>query len=71
MKRSPGEKGRIRSRVPNAKYVDEIKELLDEEPRSRDMLIEYLHKIQDLSEYYVYSCDDIRSGNFLSSFRCD
>jgi formate dehydrogenase len=57
MKRSPGEKGRIRSRVPNAKYVDEIKELLDEEPRSRDMLIEYLHKIQDhyrcISSYHI------------------
>jgi len=57
MKRTRGEKGRLRGRVPNEKYVAEIRELLGELPRKRDLLIEYLHKIQDkyhcISSYHI------------------
>lgn len=57
MKRTRGEKGRIRGRVQDQKYQKEIKELLAESPRNRDLLIEHLHKIQDryhcISSYHI------------------
>ncbi len=57
MKRTRGEIGRIRGRVPNEKYINEVKELLGDLPRSRDLLIEHLHKIQDhyhcISSYHI------------------
>ena len=57
MKHSRGEIGRIRGRVPNQKYLNEIKELLGDLPRDRDLLVEHLHKVQDryhcISSYHI------------------
>ncbi len=47
MKRSRGKKGRVEGRTIPHKSLADIRELLGDEPRSRDMLIEHLHKIQD------------------------
>ena len=46
-----GGKGRVRAgikgRVPEPQAVAEIRALLGGDPRRRDLLIEYLHRIQD------------------------
>jgi len=47
MKRTRGKKGRVEGRTTPHKSLGEIKQLLGDEPRTRDMLIEHLHKIQD------------------------
>lgn len=47
MKRTRGKKGRIMGRVMDQKALAEVRELLKDEPRARDLLIEHLHKIQD------------------------
>jgi formate dehydrogenase beta subunit len=47
MKRTRGKKGRVEGRTTPHKSLGEIKHLLGDEPRTRDMLIEHLHKIQD------------------------
>ena len=47
MKRTRGKKGRIMGRIMDKKALSEIRELLSNESRERDMLIEHLHKIQD------------------------
>lgn len=47
MKRTRGKKGRVEGRTTPHKSLAEIKHLLGDAPRSRDMLIEHLHKIQD------------------------
>ncbi len=47
MKRTRGKKGRVQGRTTPHKAVADIRGLLGDEPRTRDMLIEHLHKIQD------------------------
>jgi formate dehydrogenase len=47
MKRTRGKKGRVEGRTTPHKALADIRELLGNEPRSRDMLIEHLHKLQD------------------------
>lgn len=47
MKRTRGKKGRVMGRVMDQKAMTDIRNLLKNEPRTRDMLIEHLHKIQD------------------------
>ena len=47
MKRTRGKKGRVEGRTTPHKSLAEIKQLLGDAPRTRDMLIEHLHKIQD------------------------
>lgn len=47
MKRTRGKKGRIQGRTTPHKSLAEIRQLLGDAPRTRDMLIEHLHKIQD------------------------
>lgn len=47
MKRTRGKKGRVEGRTTPHKALAEIRELLGDEPRARNMLIEHLHKIQD------------------------
>lgn len=47
MKRARGKKGRVQGRTTPHKSLTEIKQLLGDEPRTREMLIEHLHKIQD------------------------
>jgi formate dehydrogenase beta subunit len=47
MKRARGKKGRVQGRTTPHKSLAEIKQLLGDEPRTRDRLIEHLHKIQD------------------------
>jgi len=47
MKRTRGKKGRIMGRIMDQKAMDEIRALLGDEPRTREYLIEHLHKIQD------------------------
>jgi len=47
MKRTRGHKGRVEGRTTPHKAVADIRELLGDEPRTRDLLIEHLHKIQD------------------------
>jgi len=47
MKRTRGKVGRIQGRTTPHKSLAEIRQLLGDEPRTRDMLIEHLHKIQD------------------------
>ncbi len=47
MKRTRGKKGRVMGRVMDQKALTDIRNLLKDEPRTRDMLIEHLHKIQD------------------------
>ena len=47
MKRTRGKKGRVQGRTTPHKSLGEIKQLLGDAPRTRDMLIEHLHKIQD------------------------
>ncbi len=47
MKRTRGKKGRVEGRTTPWVALSEIKELLGDAPRSREYLIEHLHKIQD------------------------
>ena len=47
MKRTRGNKGRVEGRTTPHKAVADIRKLLGDEPRTRDLLIEHLHKIQD------------------------
>ncbi len=47
MKRTRGKKGRVEGRTTPHKSLAEIRPLLGDGSRSRDMLIEHLHKIQD------------------------
>lgn len=47
MKRTRGNKGRVEGRTTPRKAVDDIRKLLGDEPLTRDLLIEHLHKIQD------------------------
>ncbi|MBI4006386.1 MAG: NAD(P)H-dependent oxidoreductase subunit E [Gammaproteobacteria bacterium] len=47
MKRTRGKKGRIMGRIMDQKALADVRNLLGNEPRTRDMLIEHLHKIQD------------------------
>ena len=47
MKRTRGKKGRTQGRTTPHKSLAEIRDLLGDEPRSREYLIEHLHKIQD------------------------
>ncbi len=47
MKRTRGKKGRVQGRTTPHKSLGEVKQLLGDAPRTRDMLIEHLHKIQD------------------------
>jgi len=47
MKRTRGHKGRVEGRTTPHKAVADIRELIGDEPLTRDMLIEHLHKIQD------------------------
>ena len=51
MKRTRGKKGRITGRVIDQTAFAQIKELIGDEPKTRDMLIEHLHKIQDSYHY--------------------
>jgi formate dehydrogenase len=47
MKRTRGKKGRILGPTIDQETLAAVQSLLGDEPRSRDMLIEHLHKIQD------------------------
>lgn len=47
MKRTRGKKGRILGPAVDRETLAEVRDLLANEPRTRDMLIEHLHKIQD------------------------
>ncbi|MCG8378526.1 MAG: NAD(P)H-dependent oxidoreductase subunit E, partial [Proteobacteria bacterium] len=47
MKRTRGKKGRVEGRTTPHKSLAEIRHLLGDAPRTREMLIEHLHKIQD------------------------
>ena len=47
MKRARGKKGRILGPTIDQETLAEVQTLLGDEPRTRDMLIEHLHKIQD------------------------
>jgi len=47
MKRTRGKKGRVEGRTTPWVALSEIRELLGDAPRSREYLIEHLHKIQD------------------------
>lgn len=47
MKRTRGKKGRVEGRTTPHKSLAEIRDLLGNEPRTREYLIEHLHKIQD------------------------
>ncbi len=47
MKRTRGKKGRIQGRITPHKALAEVRELLGDTPRSRDLLVEHLHRLQD------------------------
>ena len=47
MKRTRGKKGRILGRIMDQKALSQVQALIGEQPKTRDMLIEHLHKIQD------------------------
>lgn len=47
MKRTRGKKGRILGRVMDKNALSQVHALIGDQPKTRDMLIEYLHKIQD------------------------
>lgn len=47
MKRTRGKKGRVEGRTTPHKSLADIRQLLGDMPRTREMLIESLHKIQD------------------------
>ena len=47
MKRTRGKKGRVEGRTTPHQAVADVRELIEDEPLTRDLLIEHLHKIQD------------------------
>ncbi|HEY5702613.1 MAG TPA: NADH-ubiquinone oxidoreductase-F iron-sulfur binding region domain-containing protein [Gammaproteobacteria bacterium] len=47
MKRTRGKKGRVEGRTTPWKALAEVRDLIGDEPRTREYLIEHLHKIQD------------------------
>ncbi|MEQ8289903.1 MAG: NAD(P)H-dependent oxidoreductase subunit E [Gammaproteobacteria bacterium] len=47
MKRTRGKKGRILGRIMDQKALAQVQDLLGDAPRTRELLIEHLHKIQD------------------------
>ena len=47
MKRTRGKKGRLEGRTTPHKALAEVRQLLGNNLRTRDMLIEHLHTIQD------------------------
>ena len=47
MKRTRGKKGRIQGRITPHKALADIRELLGDAPRRRDLLVEHLHRLQD------------------------
>ena len=47
MKRTRGKKGRIQGRITPHKALADVRELLGDAPRSRDLLVEHLHRLQD------------------------
>ena len=47
MKRMRGKKGRIQGRITPHKALADVRDLLGNAPRSRDLLVEHLHKLQD------------------------
>ncbi len=47
MKRTRGKKGRILGRIMDQNALSQVQLLIGDEPKTRDMLIEHLHKIQD------------------------
>ncbi len=47
MKRTRGKKGRILGRIMDQKALAQVQDLLGDSPRTRELLIEHLHKIQD------------------------
>ncbi len=47
MKRTRGKKGRIQGRTTPHKALADIRRLLGDAPRTRDLLVEHLHKLQD------------------------
>lgn len=55
MKRSRGKKGRVQGSTTPVKALAEVRELLGGAPRTRDMLIEHLHKIQDRFHYISHN----------------
>ena len=50
-RRKRGLRAQPKGRVANAKALDEVRALLGDSPRRRDLLIEFLHRIQD-----TYGC---------------
>ena len=55
MKRTRGKKGRTMGRVMDQMALAEVRGLLTNESRQRDMLIEHLHKIQDNFHYISHN----------------
>ncbi len=59
MKRIKKKEGRVHGCVPDTKYIEEIRTLLGDTPRQRDLLIEYLHRIQDhyhcISSHHIHA----------------
>ena len=51
MKRTRGKKGRIQGRTTPHKALADVRRLLGDAPRARDLLVEHLHKLQD---YYQH-----------------
>ena len=47
MKRTRGKKGRIQGRITPHKALADVRNLLGDAARSRDLLVEHLHKLQD------------------------
>ena len=47
MKRTRGKKGRILGRIMDQNALSQVQLLIGSQPKTRDMLIEHLHKIQD------------------------
>ena len=47
MKRTRGKKGRIQGRITPHKALADVRELLGDAPRARDLLVEHLHRLQD------------------------
>jgi formate dehydrogenase beta subunit len=47
MRRAGAVRGRLKGRQPDLRAVDEMRALLGEAPRRRDLLIEFLHLVQD------------------------
>ena len=47
MKRTRGKKGRIQGRITPHKALADVRNLLGDAARTRDRLVEHLHKLQD------------------------